>query len=880
MSAPHTQLSNDALSMALRLIDRSLVPALMTRFGKETLSLLRDGAGPLPERLIEMVITAADGEPRQALASSLPEGMSRGPLFGDLEFRADAERGPTYRAAVLLRLAGLGDPRLGVALFGANGVRYGVPEDLRAAVLAGAAANSHDPGWRTSSGLVPELLASTDLFVLRHALRGPFPEVIQHIFTLMSDQAWRPRLDPVVLDACDAVLRFGGVMELAKLAGIPKLDPSVRQVVLDAAAAEDPGAVLSKAKTEQERLIPQLRRLDRMWPEYLDEPAAPLDAVTPGDWDALLTEHQREPFGPDAFTWLADNPGCPPELMSAAYRASPAICTSTPNRIPWEALASTDWKEQGAELAALLGRGVPEGWFPVDRVLAEIGPARSVLNALPHQSEAVRVALAGLATSLGGDFAAWRSLYSLLANFDGPCTKLIDAARDQAPRHQGKSWIRPRSADFPARRPRDTRGALLLLLAYAPARLQESLVPHLDEHAVQQFLVFHEPSVQLRAHIVTVHGPQTLLAMAAHSSLSQEKIDHLLRLNDPEVNAVLYRWAKLTTAQRREILAGRPYDSAHTGPVPISERMVEVMSEYADSSMNRRRLLPICESGHPKLVRLLLGAAKLHTMAAQLLTVVRLWERSGPQAVKGLLHSTNFPLNYDRPHPLPARTRKLVGNALGAPDGLAALRQRLEEESSPAGQVAFLRARGAASRDTAKVALLRVRDEIDEELPWEELLIAHAQRPLPDPLVAELASLAGCPQRLVDDSLPAQVRLMCEALVRDSADHRPSALELLRDYPVDPAFDRDDWWLYNALSWQLVTPVEVLRIARPAGYAITCLAEAQPGLGWDLAYREAKALVDRYLGSDVEAWAVALRLLPDFVGTIPELLETAAAIVH
>ncbi|MGO4421672.1 hypothetical protein AB4Z54_23950, partial [Streptomyces sp. MCAF7] len=76
---------------------------------------------------------------------------------------------------------------------------------------------------------------------------------------------------------------------------------------------------------------------------------------------------------------------------------------------------------------------------------------------------------------------------------------------------------------------------------------------------------------------------------------------------------------------------------------------------------------------------------------------------------------------------------------------------------------------------------------------------------------------------------------------------------------------------------------------RPARVAATYLAkfpsnrpeESPEGMDEQLCRvrQEAVDLIAAHLGKDPEGWAVAMRLMPEFTGTLPELLATTAAVI-
>ena len=115
----------------------------------------------------------------------------------------------------------------------------------------------------------------------------------------------------------------------------------------------------------------------------------------------------------------------------------------------------------------------------------------------------------------------------------------------------------------------------------------------------------------------------------------------------------------------------------------------------------------------------------------------------------------------------------------------------------------------------------------------------------------------------------------------------PTASEMLKKLPLPVSNKGDSVWLTNAHKAGQVTLPEILRDAFPARACAAFLAgtlDRQPegAAGREETRRTRRAVVElvaRHLGDDPEGWAVALRLIPHFEGTLPELFATAGAVV-
>ncbi|MEV6601550.1 hypothetical protein AB0M36_32555 [Actinoplanes sp. NPDC051346] len=166
---------------------------------------------------------------------------------------------------------------------------------------------------------------------------------------------------------------------------------------------------------------------------------------------------------------------------------------------------------------------------------------------------------------------------------------------------------------------------------------------------------------------------------------------------------------------------------------------------------------------------------------------------------------------------------------------------------------------------------------------WPPLVAAHADDPLPTHSVAALADRPGFPEALLDG-------LPYRPLAHAGNAGRPFALAALR---------RDDWTMPPMLWRAALTSLlcagtlsvdEVLAAARPA-VAVLEWALAAPPVGppWHDPAAARKDLVRVALAEKVTAlfaalpavpprnWPAIARLLPDFAGTVPDLLAVARA---
>ncbi|WP_405614932.1 hypothetical protein [Streptomyces sp. NBC_01508] len=846
---------NLAVSAVYALADRELTRALIPRIREETVALLANGSGtPVPRFLVEEVIAERDPQLVRALLSSAV-------LSGD----------------VFDRLAALGDPTLAVSLYGQR--EWERTPAQRAAVWAGAVATADDPGWQAKDGLPARLLSSQQPEfqrpeLLEPALLAPFPEVAAHARQVIDRRA--------------EGTRKGAVRGKRTTTGAAATGPANSNPRKDS----DPRKKNTPWQRHPETMVELVRDFrDKDFRGTVELP------TTPGalDWDVLAAEHRAEPFFESGLASLWAHPDCPEELALAAFERN-RNSQGPSSAIYWSMLTSPHFDGVDVEqMTRLLHHGVPSGSLPIDRVLREVGPARNVLCGLPHEREEVRAALVAEVARLGADFAPWRAVYALLPRFSGSVTDLVDAALAETPKHRGKKWPKPLGAEFPSRRLPGGRQAWLRLYDAADRPTRYALIEHMDPRAIQQLLLWHQPSAELRAHIVESLGASALAGIASTWHTGPEVIEELIAYNDPEVNAALFMNTDLTPAQRRHALSGRRWQGGTSADTPTADRLplTRDLVEGLRESARRQWLLACADSGDPLLCRILLGSprVKVHTPALELHMLIRLWERHGPDSVRELLDETDFPGRKKQPkHPMSPGTLAAGRAALDAaagPGGPALLRAAYGAAAGPVGFAEFLHTKGAGEDgDVAKAVELFAEEVGPGPFPWAELVAEHAARPLHDRFLVLLAALDGCPPVLAEESATARLRLEHPHYRPRRGAKPPTASELLKKYPLWTAYSGSHTnWLDMAYERGHLTLSEVVRTAFPARTTVVFLARALAP-GDSPATEEVRetrdvvaALAAEHLGADPEGWALALRLMPDFEGTLPDLLLASGAVV-
>ncbi|MEU9116202.1 hypothetical protein AB0D04_31675 [Streptomyces sp. NPDC048483] len=731
----------------------------------------------------------------------------------------------------LLRAAATGDPEV-VRLL--DTPRFANHSGFLSAILA--AADPSDPRWYAADGLVPVVRNRVRDEELLPALQGPFPELVHHAVLRLGRELPRP----VVLDACRTLAELGGAAEMGKLAeavegaGDELCHPGLAGLLRAAAAAPDPAAYLKERRPPGEWTDPAHARAllkVRLGHWQVERP--------PGlGWELILREHARRPIGGtqalgrDPLLALLAWEGCPEELVTKRLPALPWEVIEAGAPLPFEVVATLQRDGTELRLGEVIGHGVSAGWLPVERVLSELNPAREVLSGLPYGHEPTRRAVAGLVAPLGTDPVNWLSFYAQMGRAKGTAHELVAEAASPGSPKRCTTWPRPLNAVFPATAPRDSRAVFMDVLRCASLEAQIAVVPHLDSRAVQHFLVYGEPAPAVQEAIVAAHGVPALASYASVHRLPSEEVDRLLDLDEPSVDANVFRYCRIDRQERERLLAGRLRGG---GTRSVPQELVDALDEV-NLRHYRSWLIAGLESGDLGVARKIVGRLRLQTPAARLRLLIAVWERNGPDAVREILA-------MDR---LPATLRRQTEKLLDAPDGLDRMRARLAEDEEPARLMTFLTKSADPGQQLHKLSSEGI------PLPWAELTAAYRAGSPPKGLAESLAGRPDCPREM----------LLAE-------------LRATSTYYTGPP------WFAAALQHGGLTAEDLAAHCAPAKVAWELLPRAISSTDPQTDHQAVlTALTDKHLGSDVEAWAVCLQLLPTFTGTLTELISTAGAVAQ
>ncbi|MFF5158438.1 hypothetical protein ACFY3N_19765 [Streptomyces sp. NPDC000348] len=254
--------------------------------------------------------------------------------------------------------------------------------------------------------------------------------------------------------------------------------------------------------------------------------------------------------------------------------------------------------------------------------------------------------------------------------------------------------------------PRSVHRTLGLLLEHTEPRHAAAALAALPERVTAELLAGGTPPAPALVAAVIDHGDiRTRAALARHPRLDTRILARLAAVGDAQVAAAVYRNPRTTQSLRRTI-------AERLDTVPLDDALrAELTAPHGRAP--RTWLAPLLGSGDPQLVvpALRWGVRQV----AQRYALLRIWERTGPDAVRALL---------DDPAATAWLSRAVVDTvteALAAPDGDGP--RRLRAQGEPYEDPARLPALLATARGTSSL-----RDLLSEPYAHDldALATAHA----------------------------------------------------------------------------------------------------------------------------------------------------------
>ncbi|NUW40202.1 hypothetical protein [Nonomuraea rhodomycinica] len=709
-------------------------------------------------------------------------------------------------------------------------------------------------GWTGPEGVLADLL-QLDPLALPAAVVCPLPDAARTCLERAGDTLSRAEQLRALLTLHD---HDGGRAALELVADAGGLRPEVEEVVREALA--DVGALREAVERAEGTggLIEEL--YDDRQEQRREEHLALRDRV---DWTAVAAAAANRPFDEKATALLIARPDFPDELRTAWYQERSVLVATHAARVdPKLFLLSPGGPRAAKATAVLVRRGLDEG-LTAARTLESARPAAAVLEAVRQPPEGAAPAWKDLAAllavlvreRLGEDVEAWRSARALLSRFGGTVPELLDRAATTATKATG-GW--PGGAGMPASERSSAvtgaRAAFLTLLDAAPTATHAALLPHLDDRTVCDLFGHGRWRTEWIDLALTARQPRYVQVLANRASFTADAVEMLMRLDDPAVNARLFRRTGVTAPQRERLLSGRPLREGATEPLPLDPALIR---ELMGRTSGWRGRDPV-DCADVELQRHILRHVRVRGIVPQLRMMLNLWERHGADAVAALLKNEPVAVAHTR-KVIRREVRKTVTTLLAGKDrdaALAELRAQVAEGETAAWQIAALREQYFSGAELFREA---------HHWHWAELLAEHARHPLAPVALAGLSNIPECPPEIRDES---------EAIGDWSTPEKVLLLQAEGRTPreivsmVDLTGDRGSW-LLQAVRREELTWEDVLEHARPAPRVLAA---------WGDRMRTPLApLVRAHLDRGPQAWVLALRMLPEFTGSVAELVRTAAA---
>ncbi|CAM3157255.1 hypothetical protein [Stackebrandtia soli] len=234
----------------------------------------------------------------------------------------------------------------------------------------------------------------------------------------------------------------------------------------------------------------------------------------------------------------------------------------------------------------------------------------------------------------------------------------------------------------------------------------------------------------------------------------------------------------------------------------------------------------------------------------QLRVFLDVWQRFGATAVRETTELKPVRAFY-------TQSRAQVLELLNREDldaALEELRAEVEWETGPDGQTNAWRTR----TDLAELS----KETYDWD--WAALEAAHRRTPFSPDAVWRLSRAQHCPASLVKEAetiLPSRIHRAYTKLMAGV-----DVAKVLKDNPADSSDSKGRRWIRVALDAGRITWDDVFQHAHP----VSAVLRMTPP-------ERLAPLMAATIGDDPQAWILAARMVPDFPGSVAELLTTAAA---
>ncbi|MEU6712206.1 hypothetical protein ABZ897_12075 [Nonomuraea sp. NPDC046802] len=731
-----------------------------------------------------------------------------------------------------------------------------VPWTLRTRRVLFAAATRFDVNDRLVSTLMRTIETARPLVV------SPRPDLVHQVLAVHG-----PLLtEEEQLRAVLSIWQHGGGAAAVAALDTAGLRPDVREVV-----AEVDIDVLRVALAQAKGTCGAIRELRD--PDTHDH-ADRLSIRDRLDWYTIRATDDHEPFNAPASAALAARPDCPRDFRLLLYARHPAatarqLLDTVP--VDWDALRELDrLRPLGEEAAARAAgrRDCPEGLritllrrFPP--AVATHTPAPTIALLKAATSDVVGAERDGASPGLHGivgllvseGLASGAMSGQELLAVGRPAMAVLAATRHRPSLSVSERPGAGRSNTWPQFRARlaelvrarlgtdvATWRALAAQITTFPGTIPELL------NAVAP--------ITPPPHTATTLAPEAAVILPPTGSDAWEAFLSVLGAALDGTRTAL--WPHLDDVTLRALIAGEPEAAEWAALAATPGRVREAWLEGIPSGMKPGPLRELDACATPEEHRSRWShqsrwfRQRIRGRVPQLRMFLDVWDRFGAEAVAELLGEREVRQDY-------RTTCDHVAGLLSREDGVEALRTEVTRGEVPEAQIEAWRTR----RDLATLV------EETHTWHWRALLREHLDRPFPPTTVWWMAKAYERPGLLLQEAAGILPKGVCSAYTRLMAGEPPE--KVLAAHAADEPRRKNGKWVTRAVRAGKVTWDQALEHAHPAAEVLRQVYE-----GFHAAPRELVELMRDTIKDDADAWIRAARLLPDFQGSVADLLRTAA----
>ncbi|MYW05597.1 hypothetical protein [Streptomyces sp. SID3343] len=535
------------------------------------------------------------------------------------------------------------------------------------------------------------------------------------------------------------------------------------------------------------------------------------------DWRELVELHHRHPMADTACRAVVESGVCPHETALALVACRQEEALGHFSRQPTTAMVDTAVTALGA------------GLFDTTDLLHSARQAPRILElivALPWNTGAGEALRTLLREHLGEDPACWVRLFALLPGFAGTVGELLDAA-GPAPRTAVRipTTVTPRLHEDHASFP--------LLLGLAGPRNARAIVcaPALADVVYPVTAGGWAPAHVVEAIVDEITEERELLRIAREAKSRPEVYLPLLTRDDPDLNAAVLVHSGVSAEIARRIVSGVPFGPGRRRTLRTTREVLSHLICGLNKNSGTKHLAPY--SNDPNVAAEALLDMRDHLRDSEQLTAAASLVAAGRvDILRDVIANSQIP---NVPVSL------TVSDALRATDPGTFLEARIVE----------VRRRECGER------VRQPADALDDSMEWDWIRAAFADdRPFGGAALRALCTRPDCPDDVSLALLRAYPEQTAQWLAHRSPEHARLALALLPAGRVSTAL------LDGCVKSGALTPTDLFTVGCPASAVL----------------RTGHRVPADLVPATAEGWTVVARLLPDFPGTLPELIATANAI--